>query len=103
MQMFSSSNRTSKTEKRVLDIGTITAGTLGIVIAFLLTPQLYGGTVGWMAGYADEAYVEGLGGMIRVIWAPIVALFCFTFCTLSITTGTRAAILWVFGAVSSRR
>lgn len=101
--MFKNSNQKGKGESRALTIGSLTAFLLGLVIAFLLTPQLYDGTVGWMADYADEAYVEGLGGLIRVIWAPIVALFCFTFCTLSITTGTRAAILWIIEAVNSRR
>ena len=86
---------TSKTKTRegVLKAGDIVAILLGLILSFLLTPLIYGGTVGWIAGYGDAQYAQGFGAFIGILWGPVVAVLCTALSVVSITPGTRVGLL----------
>lgn len=93
--MNSGTSNRGKTETSVLKAGNLVAILLGLTISFILTPLIYGGTVGWIAGYGDAQYAQGLGDVMRFIWGPVVAALCTALSVVSLTTGTHIAILAV--------
>ena len=100
--MFANDKKRGKSERNVLGAGNIVAVLLGVTLSFVVTPLLYNGTVDWIAGYGDAQYAQGLGGFLRIIWGPVVAILCTAMSVVSITTGTRIGIIALIDFLNNR-
>lgn len=92
----------SKAERRALKASGIAAGTVGLLIAFLLTPIIYSGTAPWMAEYANTNYVDGAGSLVLVIWFPIIMLLTTTLSMLGLTNAARFATVTLIDLLNHR-
>ena len=57
-----------------------------VVAAFLGTPFMYGGTVGWVQELSRESYGHGLEGLVSFAWFGICAGLIFFISRASVGT-----------------
>lgn len=98
--MFNDHDHRNKRRKVFMDSVEGLATLLAILAAFLLTPEVYVRTVGWIVTYTSARYGEGFEDLISFGWFVMTALILFfgaraTLATAIVAAGLAAATRFV--------